>query len=295
MKMPEILNNTKTRDSGKYEKRMATLRDNVRRYKRTKFCRVSADLESFFKWHPLKGSVTLDGLAESLREHAIDYYLSRDYIRDEYVPMDDATEIVRYATHYRMPARVAAEMADEIRNDAARAMGEAALNDYEAQYQDWLFSEIESAADDIGASAWAFLDNKGNPTTDYYDSESVGFAWTRAAFMDRTAEHWPVTYYGFHTWDNYDSNRERLDAADEILGEHVGENLGKINLEFFDERGARYGDPDEWPQFLVDYSETADAWRAKDRNMRERLREMIANRAPLESRAALIATVYGNP
>lgn len=44
---------------------------------------------------------------------------------------------------------------------------------------------------------------------------------------------------------------------------------------------------------MLDYMETDAEWRENVRQMRDKLRSMIANRAPLETRAALVASVYG--
>lgn len=42
-------------------------------------------------------------------------------------------------------------------------------------------------------------------------------------------------------------------------------------------------------------TEAREQWENDKAKMRARLREMIANRAPLELRAALVASVYGEP
>lgn len=62
-----------------------------------------------------------------------------------------------------------------------------------------------------------------------------------------------------------------------------------------DAEQSRYGDADDWPILFMDYSETRDAWKSDVSKMRRRLRDAIANSAPLQVRADIVATTYGTP
>lgn len=275
----------------------ATERARIAKWRRTTFCRVSFDVLEMFKWTPreLSSSATLGELSDVMRPDLSECYFgqyARDAVRDE---MDDARETIA-GLYPDVPCRMLSD--GDIADDLRRAMCSAAENDLEVQAWEWLRGEVDDKAGDVGA-LWVGLDDKGEPSTCPAEWASLSFAVSRRAFLDRGRAAWWSTP-GERWWDNwtdYASNRERLDAADDIMSEHVADNLrGRINLEHFDERGSRWGDPELWPLYFLDYgSDAADTLERAIVKMRQTLRAMMKSRAPLETRAALVATVYGVP
>lgn len=275
-------------------------KDRARRYNRISFCREDWHLEDFFKWTPrsMSNADSLGDVCNALRD---DLDFSEAYFgrhgRDVSDDMPDALALVQYLAP-GVTRRALDAMREDIADDLRRAMCYAAESDYEAQFYHWLVDALESAADETGAE-WAWLDNKGNPTEYPCEAARIGFAVSRRAYLDRAAEWWPAWWHDKtrSDWDNYANNRERLEAASDHMREHIGEKVkGAVDISHFDERGSIYADDAAWPDYFLDgMSSALDTWRADNAKMRARLRDMIRSRAPLEARAALVATVDGVP
>lgn len=278
------------------EARRAAYRRNAARYNAVTFWREARDLSDFFKPRQFDHDTLQDAENDCMDSVDHSYLFAREYARDivkEYG--DDARDLFRYLA----PAAPFERYRDRVAADLVRAVADARRADYALQFFDYCRDAVERAANETGME-WTWLDAAGNPTDQEYDARRVGFACSRRAYLNRNAEWWPVTHWRGHgephdAWNDYASNRERLDAADDVLGDYLTETLEseRADLEHFDERGSRYGDDDYWPECFSDYSEAVEAFREDDGRMRERLRAMIRNRAPLEDRAALVASVYG--
>ena len=205
---------------------------------------------------------------------------------------DDARELLRYQAP-NMPARVVSQYENTLRGDMLRAMFDAETSDYCAQFDRYLVRGIVDAIDAAipTGAVWCWADSAGNPTTEYYECDSVIVAMHQRAATDGKCVIWE-DYSG-----DFATRAERRDNAADALQEYVQEMAGEDALDptNFDERGYRYGDRDAWPVRFIESSEAGGEWNAVDKAMRAKLRGMIANRAPLETRAALVATVYGNP
>lgn len=277
------------------EARRAVYRRNGARYLAASFWRGSADIAEFFKNGRFDHATLNDAENDCFDNVDFHYVYAADMRRElEKEYGDDARALFRYLCP-DAPAHVYRE---QIADDLARAVADAQRADYSLQFSDWCRDAVEDAAESSGL-IWCYLDKAGNPTDQEYDAHAVGFACSRRVYLDKGAEWWPEKWWdkGASTWDDYASNRERMESADDVLGEFLRDHLQSegADLEYFDERGSRYADDDYWPELFADYSEAREEWESDKAKMRARLREMIANRAPLELRAALVASVYGEP
>ena len=277
------------RNENETRERRRMYQRNARQYERVTFWRASYALRDFFK----RDTFEYETLADA-QNAASDSYYSGDDARDYFVREygDEAVALFRYMCPDAPVDRYRAT----IESDLARAAAFAACDDYGQQFFHWCRVAIENVARNSDF-VWCWLDADGRPTDQEYDAHAVGFACSRRAYLDRSAAWWPELWWNRPRteWDNYDSNRERIEAAEDVLGDYLSSYLKEnaINPEDFDARGSRYADPQDWPMFFIDYSEAIGDFRADRDRMRERLREMIRARAPLEARAALVASVYG--
>lgn len=299
---PAILTRTESRIQSQRDKRTrdtearrAKYRRNGARYLAATFWQTSCELSEFFKGRGFDHATLNDAENDCMDRCDFSYLYGRECRRDiEKEYGDEARELFAYLC----PDAPLSVYREQIADDMVRAVAASQRADYASQFFDWCRDAIESAAQSSGL-VWCYLDKAGKPTDQEYDAHAVGFACSRRAFLDRSAKWWPEKWWakGETTWNDYASNRERMDAADDVLSDHISEHLESkaANLEHFDERGARYGDADYWPEYFIDYSEAREEWESAKKKMRARLREMIANRAPLELRAALVASVYGEP
>ena len=272
----------------------------AQRYNRATFWRDYWHIEDFFKWTPrgMSHRDTLGDVCNALREN-LDFseaYFGRHGF-DVREDIDDACALVQYLAP-GITRRTLDAMREDIADDLRRAMCDAAESDYEAQLYYWLVDALESAADATGAE-WTWLDSDGKPTLYPTEAARVGFAVSRRAYLDKSAEWWPAWWHDKtrSDWDNYATNRERMDAAEDHMREFIGDKVkGSVDISDFDERGGRYGDHDAWPDYFREGLGSAlETWQANNAKMRARLRDMIRSRAPLETRAALVATVDGVP
>ena len=285
----------RTRDT---EARRAKYRRNAARYLAASFWQGSRNIADFFKGRGFDHATLQDAKNDCTDNVDFSYLYSRDYARElEKEYGDDGRELFAYLC----PDAPLSVYREQIADDVTRAVADSRRADYALQFFDWCRDAVEDAAESSGL-VWCYLDKAGKPTDQEYDAHAVGFACSRRAFLNRNAEWWLITHWRGHgephdTWNDYASNRERVDAADDVLSDYLREHLESegADLEHFDERGSRYGDADYWPEYFSDYSEARDEWESAKAKMRARLREMIANRAPLELRAALVASVYGEP
>lgn len=299
---PAILTRTESRIQSQRDKRTrdtearrAKYRRNAARYLAASFWQGSRDIADFFKGRGFDHATLQDAENDCMDNVDFSYLYGRDYRRElEREYGDDGRELFAYLC----PDAPLSVYREQIADDVTRAVADSRRADYALQFFDWCRDAVEDAADSSGL-VWCWLDKAGKPTDQEYDAHAVGFACSRRAFLDRSAEWWPEKWWakGETTWSDYASNRERMDAADDVLSEFLGEHLESegADLESFDERGSRYADDDYWPEYFSDYSEAREQWENDKAKMRARLREMIANRAPLELRAALVASVYGEP
>lgn len=281
------------------ETRRAASRQRIARYNAVTFWRGSFELSECFKEGRRRGGFdweTLNDAQNDMRDRCDhSYFFEHGCSREiENESLDDALALFRFMRP-NAPAHLYREA---IARDLVRAYASAAADDYSLQFFDYCRDAIESAADAVGLP-WVWLDSSGNPTTEDYDAHAVGFACSRRAYLDKAAAWWPAWWHDKtrSDWDNYDNNRERIEAADDVMRERVAEILQENagDLEGFDERGNRAGDTDWWPALFQDYSEAAQEFDDDNAKMRARLRDMIRTRAPLEKRAELVATVYGVP
>lgn len=276
------------------EARRAKYRRNGARYLAASFWTGSAEFSEFFK-RGFDHDTLNDAENDCMDNVDFSYLYGREYRRDvEREYGDDARELFRYLC----PDAPLSDYSAQILDDVTRAVADSRRADYALQFFDWCRDAIEDAAESTGL-VWCYLDKAGNPTDQEYDARRIGFACSRRMYLNRNAEWWPEKWWQKveSVWNDYASNRERMDAADVVLPEFLREHLESeaADLEHFDERGSRYADDDYWPEYFSDYSEAREEWESAKKKMRERLREMIANRAPLELRAALVASVYGEP
>lgn len=284
------------RDKRDAERVRADNRARVAAYNRARFVRWEIDLEDMMKGGRAKNCDTLNDYQNDCQDGwgDNDFYFSRDH-SPEAEDIAGAAEVIAWSSGY--PLRVVAARRDDVERDLRRAMSEAASSDFAYTYFKWLRSSLASAADDAacGGMVWAWLDSNKKATAEDYDSPYIGFSLSRRAFLDRSAPWWDSWKPG-DVWNNYDNNRERLEAAGDIVGEYLSEKMrGCVNVEHFNERGGEYGDPADWPERLADYSETAESLHAENEKMRAMLKAQIKARAPLAVRAATVASVYGTP
>ncbi len=260
----------------------------AQRYERVSFCTTYVAISDMLKWSNLKASApTVNDYAMDMQEN-IDmtpcFFNSASLDDDD---IENARELVRYLLP-NVPASAIDD--DELETDLRRAMCDASESDYCDQFSTWLIGEIERVADETGIE-WAWLDEKRAPTEYAYEAAYIGFAVSRRAFLKDDAPFWTT----FNCHSCYTSNRDRMDNAADIVEEHIGDECReKINLEFFDERGSRGGETDAWPEYFMEgRSSVVDELEHKEKEMRAKLRAMIAARAPLHKRAELIANAYG--
>jgi hypothetical protein len=274
-----------------HEKRRAANKHRVRRYNAARFVRVAFDLPDFLRDCRCNRGDTLNDLQNQMDEIANDNAWS--YFSDSELPdIADANAIIEYA--HGTPRAYLLAHADDVRRDLKRAVVNAYAGDYAYSYFRWLRDSIESVCGDTGAR-WCWLDSKGDATAEDYDAPAVGFALTRAEYLKRDADWWTGRDAAY-SWDHFDSERERIAAADEVLGDYLREAVYRsIDGIGFDERGCRGAETDDWPDHLANYSDTADTFYRADKVMRVKLRAMVRARAPLAERARLVATVYGVP
>lgn len=274
----------RTRDT---EARRAKYRRNAARYLAASFWQGSRDIADFFKGRGFNHATLQDAENDCIDNVDFSYLYSRE-LENEYG--DDGRELFAYLC----PDAPLSVYREQIADDVTRAVAYSRRADYALQFFDWCRDAVEDAADSSGL-VWCWLDKAGKPTDQEYDAHAVGFACSRRMYLSQSAEWWWAK--GESVWNDYASNRERMDAADDRLSEFLGEHLESegANLEHFYERDSRYADDDYWPAYFSDYSEAREQWESDKAKMRARLRKMIANRAPLELRAALVASVYGEP
>ena len=302
---PAILTRTESRIQSQRDKRTrdtearrAKYRRNAARYLAASFWQGSRNIADFFKGRGFDHATLQDAENDCMDNVDFSYLYSRDYARElEKEYGDDARELFAYLC----PDAPLSVYREQIADDMVRAVADSQRADYALQFFDWCRDAVEDAAESSGL-VWCYLDKAGKPTDQEYDAHAVGFACSRRAYLNCNAEWWPITHWRGHgephdAWNDYGTNSERMDAADDVLSDYLREHLESegADLESFDERGSRYADDDYWPEYFSDYSEAREQWENDKAKMRARLREMIANRAPLELRAALVASVYGEP
>lgn len=261
---------------------------NAARYARATFWRGSRDIADFFKGGRVDFSTLQDAENDCRDACDFSYYFAPDMRREAWREHgDDARALFEFLA----PGAPFERYADDVETDLVRALADAASADYSLQFFHWCREAVEDCANASGLE-WAWLDANGAPTVEEYDARAVGFACSRRAFLNSGAEWWPEKWWqkGETTWTDYASNRERMDAADEVLDEHLRAVFEDhaADVGHFDERGGRYADTDFWPDLFRDYSEAVDAATRDARDLRARLAGMIRNRAPLEHRAALV-------
>lgn len=275
-----------------YEKSRKRLERAGKLYKRATVS-ASLDLSAFVdsRRSIAADESSLNDMSNKLRENLdLWCYASNEYSREywkEYA--DDARAMLRYLSP-NMPERIVRASRSALECDLTRAIVNATEDDYEAQFIDYLHDRLTDAVDESMPAGvhWCALDAKGEPTAYLGEAESIGVFASQKVAADKSAD-----------WNEYagdETRAERIDNAPDRLAEHIADVAEKLHPDYFDERGSVYADPKQWPIFMDDYgSETAEDWRKCEKKMRERLRDMIRNRAPLELRASLVATVYGVP
>lgn len=257
------------------------MNDNPQRVARLKACRFPLYISQFIddSRTRLKCDGTIMDIENEFWELHIDYGHWRSDSETWQHVEDDAREWLRKQCP-DMPERVMDRYIGTLQNDAARAIDATERDDYCAQFNKFLRDGIADAIDESlpDGAVWCWCDANGNPTTAFYECDRVLVAMPNRLAADKRAE-----------WYQEDMN------VSDMLAEWIADNAEKMRPDFFDDRGYRYGDSDGWQDRMGECGDSAaDEWRADVKKMRARLRDMIANRAPLELRAALVATVYGN-
>lgn len=219
--------------------------------RRKHFAGVFIYMDKFLKNAP-RG---LDGLwtASDLCEKFIDYH--HDYA----LPMDegDKKEALEYLQRQFLGINLEKYQEDWL-DEVRMARDDAARSDYERQFYEWYKDGLETAANSTGLD-WYWVKGhahqKEPEPCEFYEATGIYFYVSRKKFLDRTQGWWPVWEAGYPTpilfdkWDDYATNAERCEDAEDVLTEHIKE-AEKVDFKFFDYYGSRYCDPSDWKEFL---------------------------------------------
>jgi hypothetical protein len=251
------------------------------RYTRSKFATAEVYLSDVLKHY--RGRAPTFGDVDNDVSENVD--MSYCYFRG-YDPSDDIKDACAIVVHLcpNMPRRVLD--LESVADDLSRSKCRAAETDYRDQFTVWLRKAFEYAANITGAP-WAWLESSGAASAYPWDANQIGFALSRRAFLK--GGHWEAQ-------QSWETQREYMDRASDVLQEYVSDVMrDKVDMSDFDERGSVYADDENWPEYMLEDCNTAQEWEQSDTRMREQLKRMIKARAPLDVRAALVATVYGAP
>jgi hypothetical protein len=265
-----------------HAQRIKAARERVAAYKRAKFYRTSLDISDIIR-HGARGCDSLMDYENDMQESCDNNMW--EYVHNDMLPdMEDARAVIEWA--HDVPRAYLMQHAGDVRRDLKRAYVTAYSQNYAADYMRWLADSIAERADETGMR-WCWLDGNGEPTTEDYEAERVGFACTRAGYLGMVRE---LDGYDSRSPDSY-----HVDNADENVQEFIAPMLRAVNIEHFDERGSRGADTDDWPDHLSDYSDTAETYHSETRKLRAKLKELIKARAPLHVRQAAVESVTGSP